>query len=89
MMTSFHLRNWCGHLRPLHFRDNILMTTMARNIISTILICQTFLVPTIAKISLPKTSRDYFSLVAKLLRNVLVKNSIAVWQRRTEILRTV
>ena len=37
MMTSFHLRNWCGHLRHLHFRDNILMTTMPRNIISTIL----------------------------------------------------
>ena len=49
----------------------------------------TFLVPTIEKISLPRTSRDYFSLVAKLLGNVLVKNSIAVWQRRTKILRTV
>ena len=42
MMTSFHLRNWCGHLRPLHFRDNILMTTMAQNIISTILMSDLF-----------------------------------------------
>ena len=33
--------------------------------------------------------RDYFSLVANLLGDVLVKKSVAVWQRRTEILRPV
>ena len=31
--------------------------------------------------------RDYFSLVAKLLVYVLVKNSIVVWICRTEILK--
>ena len=33
--------------------------------------------------------RNYFSLVANLLGDILVKKSVAVWQRRTEILRTV
>ena len=33
--------------------------------------------------------RDCFSLVANLLGDVLVKKSVAVWQRRTEILRAV
>ena len=32
---------------------------------------------------------DYFSLVANLFGDALVKKSIAVWQRRAEILRAV
>ena len=36
-----------------------------------------------------ENARDYFSLVANLLDDVLEKKSKAVWQRRTEILRTV
>lgn len=33
--------------------------------------------------------RDFFSLVANLLGDVVVKKSVAVWLRRTEICRTI
>ena len=34
-------------------------------------------------------ARNYLSLVVNLLGDILVKKSVAVWQRRNEILRTV
>ena len=33
--------------------------------------------------------KDYFSLDAKFLGDVLLNNSVAVWELRTEILRAV
>ena len=49
----------------------------------------TFLSAKNCKNILSENIRDYFFLVANLLGDVLVKKSIVVWQRRTEILRTV
>ena len=37
----------------------------------------------------PFRNRNYFSLVVNVLGHVLIKKSVAVWQRRTEIRTTV
>ena len=72
--------------------ERYLLRTFNRTICSSETARWPFYVPKISKISKSITSknvRDYFSLVANLFADVLVKKSVAARRRRTEIRRTV
>ena len=69
--------------------ERYLLRTFQRTISSSETASQvTFLSAKNCKNILSENVRDFFSPVVNLLGDVLIKKSVAVWQRRTEILRT-